>query len=103
MLYAMMDFIYRPKNQHINETEWQELNALTEQWRSDLSFYAEDLRYLHQIIGKYSQKLSKKHDTDLVRKIKLSLDEMDEESQALQNRVKRHLHYLEGLMDGPFK
>ncbi|MCX2719925.1 hypothetical protein [Lentiprolixibacter aurantiacus] len=99
----MMDFIYRPKNQNINEAEWQELNALTEQWRSDLSFYAEDLQYLHQIIGNYFLKLSKKGDTELVRKIKLSLIEMDEESQVLQDRVKRHLHYLQGLMDGPFK
>ena len=99
----MIDFIYRPKGQNVNEAEWQELNALTEQWRSDLSFYAEDLRYLNQIIGKYSESLSKKNDTKLVQKIKLSLVEMDKECQALQDRIKRHLHYLEGLMDGPFK
>lgn len=98
----MIDFVYRPKNQNINEADWQELNALTEQWRSDLSFYADDLRFLQQIIKKYVLRLSKKDDIDLVQDMKLSLIEMNEECGALQQRVQKHLHYLSKLLDGPF-
>ena len=99
----MIDFVYRPKNQHINEAEWQELNALTEQWRSDLSFYADDLKYLQRIIERNFLKLSKKDDIDLVQDMKLSLIEMNKDCGALQHRVQKHLHYLGKLLDGPFK
>ena len=99
----MIDFIYRPKDQCIDETEWQNLNALAEQWRSDLSFYADDLKFLQNIIRKYFRQLSKKEEIDLVRAMKLSLIEMNRECESMRNRVQKHLQKLAELSDGPFK
>ncbi|MCX2719926.1 hypothetical protein [Lentiprolixibacter aurantiacus] len=99
----MKDFRYRPKDQYINEADWQELYVLTEHWLADLTFYAEDLDFLRHIIGKYFMWLSKKEDIDLVREIELSLIEMHHECEDLMKRVEKHLHHLAELIDDPFK
>ncbi|MCE2612505.1 hypothetical protein LVD13_05930 [Flavobacteriaceae bacterium D16] len=99
----MSDFRYRHKDQYINQANWQELYILTKHWVSDLSFYADDLKFLHDIIGKYFMWLSKKEDIELVREIVLSLSGLRKECEALQHSVQKHLQHLAELIDDPFK
>ncbi len=49
----MSSFRSRPKDRYIEEGDWQPLYVLTEHWKSDLSFYAEDLKFLAHLIDNY--------------------------------------------------
>ncbi|WKB81223.1 hypothetical protein QYR09_15915 [Cellulophaga lytica] len=46
----MSNFRNRPADNYINEANWQQLFLLTKHWKSDLLFYKDDLRFLHQLI-----------------------------------------------------
>src|SRR5665811_322155 len=68
----MSDFRSRPKDQYIHEADWQQLYVLTEHWKSDLSFYEGDLKFLHHLIDKYFMWISKKEHIDMVREIEMN-------------------------------
>lgn len=98
----MSDFRSRPKDQYIHEADWQQLYVLTEHWKSDLSFYEEDLKFLHHLIDKYFMWISKKEHIDMVREIEVNLLATDEQCGSMLNRVNKHLHHLAELMDNSF-
>ncbi len=98
----MSDFRSRPKDNYIQEADWQKLYTLTEHWKSDLQFYNDDLKFLHHLIDKYFMWISKKENIDMVREIEVGLLEMDNRCGALLNRANKHLHHLAELIDNPF-
>ena len=98
----MSDFRKRPKGSYIHEADWQQLYLLAENWKSELEFYNDDLKFLHHLIDKYFMWISKKENIDLVREIEVGLLEMDNQCGALLNRVNKHLHHLAELIDNPF-
>lgn len=98
----MSNFRNRPKDNYINEANWQELYTLTEHWKSDLLFYKDDLRFLHQLIKKYLVWISKKENLDVVKEIEVSLLEVDHQCTSLLERTTKHLHHLTELSENPF-
>ena len=98
----MTNFRSRPKANYINEADWQELYVLTEHWKSDLSFYSDDLKFLHDLIDKYFIWISKKENIDMVREIEVGLNNMDNQCGSLLDRANKHLHHLTELIDNPF-
>ncbi|SFW23990.1 hypothetical protein [Cellulophaga fucicola] len=98
----MSDFRNRPKDQYINEANWQELYVLTEHWKSDLLFYKDDLKFLHELIEKYLMWISKKENLDLVKEIEISLLVVDKQCTSLLERTTKHLHHLTELIENPF-
>lgn len=99
----MNDFRNRPKDNYINEADWQKLYVLTEHWKSDLLFYKDDLRFLHNLIDKYFLWLSKKENVDMVQEIEVSLLKIDKQCALLLERTNKHLHHLAELIDDSFK
>ena len=98
----MSNFRNRPKDQYIHEADWQQLYVLTEQWKSDLSFYNDDLKFLHHLIDKYFMWISKKEHIDMVREIEVGLLKIDDQCWTLLQRATKHLHHLAELIDNPF-
>lgn len=98
----MNEFRSRPKDQYIEEADWQQLYVLTEQWKSDLSFYKDDLKFLHHLIDKYFMWISKKEHIDMVREIEVNLLATDGQCVSMLNRVNEHLHHLAELIDNSF-
>ena len=98
----MSNFRNRPKDQYIHEADWQQLYVLTEQWKSDLSFYNDDLKFLHHLIDKYFMWISKKEHIDMVREIEVGLLKIDDQCGTLLQRATKHLHHLAELIDNPF-
>lgn len=99
----MSDFRNRPNGRYIFEADWQELYLLTEHWKSDLLFYADDLRFLHHLIDKYFIWISKKENIDVVRDAEVNLIDADNQSSSLLKRIDIHLTHLVELIDDPFK
>jgi hypothetical protein len=98
----MNDFRYRPKDNFIQEADWQNLYLLTEHWKSDLLFYQDDLRFLHKLIDRYFLWISKKGNIDMVRDIEVSLLEVDKQCASLLKRTNKHLQSIAELIDNPY-
>ena len=98
----MSNFRNRPKGQYIQEADWQQLYVLTEHWKSDISFYKDDLKFLHHLIDKYFKWISRKENIDMVLEIEVKLLGIDEQCGTLLHRVNTHLHQLAELIDNPF-
>lgn len=99
----MSDFINRPKDDYIQEADWQKLYALTEHWKSGFLFYKDDLRFLHHLIDRYFLWISKKENIDMVSEIELNLLKVDKQCTSLLERTNNHLHHLAELIDDPYK
>jgi len=93
----------RPNGTYIFEANWQELYVLTEHWNSDLLLYKDDLIFLDYLIDKYFVWISKKEDTDLVRKIGANILKISKQCSNLLKRVEKHLVHLAYLIDNSFK
>ena len=99
----MGDFRNRPKGGYILEANWEELYVLTKHWKSDLLFYRDDLNFLDNLIDKYLIWISKKEDSEAVRKIDNSILETAKKCTDLLKRVDTHLTHLPNLIEDPFK
>ncbi|WP_273565729.1 hypothetical protein [Maribacter halichondriae] len=98
----MSNFRSRPNDQYIHEADWQQLYVLTEHWKSDLSFYEDDLKFLRNLIDKYFMWISEKENIDMVREIEVSLLNIEKQCGSLAYRVNKHPHHLAELIDNPF-
>ncbi len=99
----MSDFRNRPSGTYILDANWEELYILTKYWKSDLLFYKDDLNFLDNLIDKYLIWISKKEDSEAVRKIDNSILETAKKCIDLLKRVEKHLTRLANLMENPFK
>ncbi len=99
----MGDYRYRAKDNYIHEADWQGLYVLTEHWKSDLEFYADDLRFLQHLIDKYFIWMTRKENIDEVRDIESDLVETDRKCNRLMKRIKKHLRHLANLIENPLK
>jgi hypothetical protein len=99
----MSDFRYRPAGLYIFEAEWQDLYLLTEHWKSDILFYADDLKFLRHLIDKYFIWITKKENIDVVREAEVNLMEADKQCASLLNRIDIHSTHLAELIDDPFR
>ena len=99
----MNDFRIRPNGNYIFNANWQELNVLTELWKSDLLFYKDDLKFLDHLIDKYFIWISKKEDFNLVKSIEVGIVETSKECSSLLQRVNKHLVDIAALIVNPFK
>jgi len=93
----------RPKGQYILNADWEELYILTENWKSDLLFFKDDLRFLQHLIDKYFLWMSKKENIDKVRDVEVSLMDTTELCDSLLKRANIHLIHLANLIDDSFK
>ncbi|WP_213521949.1 hypothetical protein [Nonlabens sp.] len=96
----MNDFRKRPKDNYIQEADWQKLSVLSEQWKSDLMFYTDDLRFLHHIIDKYFLWISKKEHITRVQEIEANLIVIGEKCNLLLERINLRLAQLK---EDPFR
>lgn len=99
----MSDFRKRPKDNFIQETDWQELYVLTKHWKSDLLFYKDDLRFLHHLIDKYFIWITKKDNLTEVQKVGRHILEDEKACDQLLEKTAEHTSHLADLIDDPFK
>jgi hypothetical protein len=99
----MGEFRNRPNGTYIFDANWEELYFLTKHWKSDLLFFKDDLIFLDHLIDKYFIWISKKKDSEAVRKIDNSILETAKKCTDLLKRVDKHLTHLANLIENPFK
>lgn len=99
----MENYRTRPKGDYIQQTDWNELYVLTKHWKSDLTFYQQDLKFLLKLLDKYFIWVTKKENLDAVKKIGEGILKDKKTGDQLLNRVDGHLTHIAQTIEDPFK
>ncbi len=99
----MENFRSRPKHEYIKNTDWQQLYALTEHWKSELLFHSDDLTFLRHLLDKYFIWITNSDDLEKVGKIGESVLKDNRECAELLATVDKHSTHLADIIDDPFK
>ena len=86
----MSNLKYSEDIEFLKNGPWDELYVLTKYWISDLEFYRDDLLFLHHLIDKYFIWITKQENMDMVKELKLGLQEMTVSVKDLLEKVSRH-------------
>lgn len=82
------------KNTSISDygkSNWEELYFLAKHWKSDLEFYKDDLRFLHNLIEKYLIWITKKENLESVADIRKKEHGLTLSCEELHKKVSSHL------------
>jgi hypothetical protein len=99
----MNDFRNIPKDNYSQEAAWQKLYVLSEQWKSNLLFYKDDIRFSHHLIDTYSLWISKNARIERMQEMEVNLLKVDQECALLLERTICQLQYLAHSNDDPFR
>ena len=99
----MNDFRNISKDNYSQEGAWQKLYVLSEQWKSNLLFYKDDIRFLHHLIDTYSLWISKNARIERMQEMEVNLLKVDQECALLLERTICQLQYLAQSNDDPFR
>jgi hypothetical protein len=98
----MKSLAKKTKSKTIYEAYWQELYLLTENWKSDLLFYQEDLYFSHNLINKYNQWISKKNIKNEFQEIEYSIFELIRNCNQLIDKTNHHLSKISNNISTPY-
>lgn len=95
----MKEFSLRPKSEFLNTAEWQHIYRLTEQWKSDLLFLADELHFAENLLGKYFLSFSKDENENEIHQILNKLKSAEKIQIELTSKINKHLHNIEELIE----
>lgn len=82
---------------------WYELYILMKNWKSDLEFYSDDLRFFHHLIDKYFRYLSTSENLKNIIELKNKLHHLYTKSKELLRKVGKHVIQLGCFVEDPSK
>lgn len=89
-----------PGKSDYGKSNWEELYFLAKHWKSDLEFYKDDLRFLHNLIEKYLIWITKKENLESVADIRNREHQLTLTCNELQQKVSSHLEMASILVKG---
>ena len=98
----MNGLVKKSKGKTIYEAYWQELYLLTENWKSDLLFYQEDLYFSHNLINKYNKWIPKKIIKNEFQEIEYTVFELLRNCNQLIDKTNQHLSKISNNISTPY-
>ena len=99
----MESLALRPKGSYIFEADWISLYTLTKHWVSDLTFYGDDLKFIHHLLNKFYVWIFDEERSVEGAKIGRTLESLNLRREALFLQTQEHLTHLSDLIEDPFK
>lgn len=84
------------------ENEWKRLFKATEQWQSDLGFFADELQFFRSLIDKHFMRLIREEHRDLTKQTVDRMGKVENRRHNLEQKVSRHLIHMSNLIRDPF-
>lgn len=84
------------------ENQWKGLFVVTEQWRSDLDFFEDEMRFFRTLIDKHFMRLTAPEYATATRASVSKLAKLDSRRFNLEQKTDRHLYHLTALIQDPF-
>ena len=84
-----------------NLVNWREMYLVTEEWKSELIFYKDELHFFSDLLSKYFLQLIV--DLEKIKSLNNELDDLESRRAELYRKVEVHLSSLSEHFSGPFK
>jgi len=97
-----MEMRIRPKSDYLHQADLKALYVLTEHWKSDISFFRDELRFLKNLVDKYFIWLINDDNIRETQSVVNDLSAAGKELQKVSIGIEEHLHQLEKLMENSF-
>lgn len=97
-----MEARIRPKSDYLHQASWEELYVLTNHWRSDLDFYSDELKFLMNLIDRYSIWLTNDDNIRRVEKVKLRVAVIRDFKEDLLHGILKHMSHIKEMIVNPF-
>jgi hypothetical protein len=81
---------------------WANWQLISEHWQSDLKFFADEIRFLHNLISKYFVWLMEEENIVKTRSIARELSALELKRQKHEQAVIRHQQHYRSLVENPF-
>jgi hypothetical protein len=98
----MINYRSRPKGEYIKDATWQDLYALTEQWKNNLDFQLFEIEFLQNLIETYFVKLLVQQNLDELRELQRDLYQAKNQSKRLLQNIEVHKRHIVKIIDEPF-
>ena len=92
----------RPKSDFMNTASWEQLYVITEHWQSDQEFYADEIRFMQDLISKYFMLLVKEESSARLQQLTSRMLAIDKDHRLLKIKTTRHLTHIAGLAKNSF-
>lgn len=99
----MSDLDHNSDLNFLDNGPWDELYVLTKHWVSDLEFYRDDLMFLNHLIDKYFIWLTKPENLQMIKELKIGLQETNTMVHDLLEKVGKHRNRIGLLVEDPNK
>ncbi len=83
------EYRLRPKSNYMMNASWQELYKLTEYWKTELAFYADEIRFFKKLLSTYNYT---KHPN--LEKINLIVEDAETQLKSIQKQIEEHLRHI---------
>jgi hypothetical protein len=81
---------------------WEKLSALAKHWQSDIKFYQDEIRFLHNLIVKYFMWLSEEENLSKTKQIARELASLEIQRRVCEKAINTHLQHFGELVENPF-
>lgn len=88
----MSTYSNTPSGSAYEDEIYQELYILSRHWKSDLEFYKDDLRFLHNLVDKYLIWITKKENLEIVNTIRKKEFSLGVQCANLLEEINKHLN-----------
>jgi hypothetical protein len=88
-------FRYRPKSDYLMQATWQELYKLAEHWKSELQFYADELRFFGKLVSSYDGS----SDPELVQ-VNRMIKDAGIQLKSISSQTEEHLKHIGQVLTG---
>lgn len=82
------------------DVNWQDMYHVTEEWKSDLIFFKDELHFFNDLLSKYFIQLIE--DLEMTKSLNNELDELESRRAELYRKVEVHMGSLSEHFSGPF-
>ncbi|WP_396602027.1 hypothetical protein [Algibacter sp. R77976] len=98
----MDDFRNRPKENFIQEANWNELYLLTESWKNDLDFYLFEIKFMESLIENRFSELLLFENLDELRELQIDVYELKNQCEHLLNNSKNNLESIVDIINDTY-
>jgi cysteinyl-tRNA synthetase len=84
------------------ENEWKRLFVITEHWRSDVTFFSDELQFLKGLMDKYFMTLIKEQNIDTTKATVHKLTKLENKRNNFEQKMDRHFNHIISLVENPF-
>lgn len=79
---------------------WQQMYVITENWQSDLAFFADEIRFLKGLMSRYFTHLI--DDIENTRSLAVHLSQLETDLEVLNKKIKKHIRHLSDQYSSDF-